>query len=283
MIADEPEFFSVGAEVPHRQSQIQLGQVQLRPVGVVELVLVVVVELLPAHFLVVEVVLPLRVEVEVELLLLVVEVELQLPSHFLVVVLLLRVEVEVELLKYLNLVVMVVLLLSSAAVPPLRVVVFRLLLASSLRAVAATLPAGGAVAGSLRLIRPGTSARASAFQRRRQKTKRPTGMSSLTTAGRTGSRRSARRCLTDMCAVLTGTGKRISPQGSWMFWVSTMRPLRMTCTGSCHAAGSKAIRNNGTRCRTCLCLSLRRRGCRTLNLQRMLSWSSSCKPGRVWM
>ena len=106
MIADEPEFFSVGAEVPRRQSQSQLGQVQLRPVGVVGLLLVVVVELLPSHFLVV--VLRLRVEVEVELLLLVVvkqevvmvevEVELQLPSHFLVVVLRLRVEVEVELL-----------------------------------------------------------------------------------------------------------------------------------------------------------------------------------------
>ena len=41
MTADEPEFFSVGAEVPRRQSQ--LGQVQFRPVGVVGLLLVVVV------------------------------------------------------------------------------------------------------------------------------------------------------------------------------------------------------------------------------------------------
>ena len=92
MIADEPEFFSVGAEVPHRQSQIQLGQVQLRPVGVVELVLVVVVELLPSHFLVV--VLRLRVEVEVELLLLVVVVVVEQEPLLLEVVM---VEVEVEL------------------------------------------------------------------------------------------------------------------------------------------------------------------------------------------
>ena len=95
MIADEPEFFSVGAEVPHRQSQIQLGQVQLRPVGVVELVLVVVVELLPSHFLVVVVVvLRLRVEVEVELLLLVVVVAVEQEPLLLEVVM---VEVEVEL------------------------------------------------------------------------------------------------------------------------------------------------------------------------------------------
>ena len=100
MIADEPEVFSVGAEVPRRQSQSQLGQVQLRPVGVVGLLLVVVVvELLPSRFLVVA--LRLRVEVEVELLLLevvmvVVVVEL-LPSHFLAVVRRLRVGVKVVL------------------------------------------------------------------------------------------------------------------------------------------------------------------------------------------
>ena len=101
MIADEPEVFSVGAEVPRRQSQSQLGQVQLCPVGVVGLLLVVVVvELLPSRFLVVA--LRLRVEVEVELLLLlevvmvVVVVEL-LPSHFLVVVRRLRVGVKVVL------------------------------------------------------------------------------------------------------------------------------------------------------------------------------------------
>ena len=41
MTAGEPEFFSVGAEVPRRQSQ--LGRVQFRPVGVVVLLLLVVV------------------------------------------------------------------------------------------------------------------------------------------------------------------------------------------------------------------------------------------------
>ena len=41
MTAGEPEFFSVGAEVPRRQSQ--LGRVQVRPVGVVVLLLLLVV------------------------------------------------------------------------------------------------------------------------------------------------------------------------------------------------------------------------------------------------
>ena len=76
MTADEPEFFSVGDEVPHRQSQ--LGQVQFDPVGVEGLLLlllgVVVVQQPLSHLL----------EVELQLLVVLVslgvEVVLQLPQ-----------------------------------------------------------------------------------------------------------------------------------------------------------------------------------------------------------